>query len=115
MKNRSSKPPAEDENDFPDEGMWNHPDFAEEQWRDAPDEDEEIWELPTTSSEWQETSSKDEEEEKRKDGMIALPKLVETQYYPALHLVGYGFLGLSIFDHANIIYPAKINDPIWIV
>jgi hypothetical protein len=131
-------PNPEDPDIFSDRGIWNQSDLANQEWRDAPtDKDEEgvwasdlvnqewrdadidddeagIWEQPAIA-EWTEAPETDEEEEKQKDGMIFLPKIVESLSYPLIPLIGYSFLGLTLFDHINIIYPVKIFEPSWIV
>ncbi len=99
-------------------GMWEQPNLANQKWQDAiVDENEAgVWDrIPSSEAEWTDAPQKDEEEEKRQDGMVLIPKIAEGLYYPLIPLIGYGFLGLSLFDHINIIYPIKINEPIWIV
>jgi hypothetical protein len=144
MKDQTSKPPAPSSNDEivpPDQGlwdqsalvnqewrdaivdenetgMWEQPNLANQKWQDAiVDENEAgVWDrIPSSEAEWTDAPQKDEEEEKRQDGMVLIPKIAESLYYPLIPLIGYGFLGLSLFDHINIIYPIKINEPIWIV
>lgn len=98
-----------------EEGVWES-DLVNREWRDADIDEDEIgvWEQPAIA-EWTEAPETDEREESQKDGMIFLPKIVENLSYPLIPLIGYGFLGLTLFDHINIIYPAKIFEPTWIV
>lgn len=106
---------AVDENET---GMWDQSALVDQKWQDANlDENETgIWDqTPTSEAEWTDAPQEDEEEEKRQDGMVLIPKIAENLYYPLIPLIGYGFLGLSLFDHINIIYPVKISEPIWIV
>jgi hypothetical protein len=144
MKDKSSKPPIPDrvpdreDSDIPsDRGIWNQSELVNQEWRDAPtDKDEEgVWESDLANQEWRDAPTDEDEagiweqpaiaewteapetddEEEQKDGMIFLPKVVESLSYPLIPLIGYGFLGLTLFDHINIIYPVKISEPGWIV
>jgi hypothetical protein len=121
MKDQTSKPSNPSINDEiapPDQGLWEQSALADQEWRDAiADENEAgVWDqILNSETEWTDAPQKDEEEEKRQDGMVLIPKIAESLYYPLIPLIGYGFLGLSLFDHINIIYPIKISEPIWIV
>jgi len=100
--------------EYADEAQWDQA-AVNQEWQDAPTDDGEsgIWEQTAIApSEWTEASIKDEEPQ---EGMIFLPKIVESLSYPLIPLIGYGFLGLSFFDHLNIIYPVEISNPSWIV
>jgi len=101
--------------DESDTEIWQQTAIAPSQWQDAPMDagENEIWEQTAIApSEWQDAPVKDEE---HKEGTIFLPKIVESLSYPLIPLIGYGFLGLSLFDHVNIIYPVEISNPSWIV
>jgi hypothetical protein len=96
-------------------GIWEQAAIAPSQWQDAPMDagENELWEQTAIApSVWQDAPVKDEE---HKEGTIFLPKVVESLSYPLIPLIGYGFLGLSLFDHINIIYPVEISNPSWIV
>jgi len=98
--------------------IWDQAPLVEQVWQDAPiDENESgIWaQTPISESEWKDAPNQEETEEKIEDGMVFLPKVVESQYYPLIPLIGYGFLGLWLFDQIGLIFPLKIAEPAWIV
>jgi len=115
LVNQEWQDAPEDENEA---GAWQQAALVNQEWQDAPEDENEAgaWDqTPISESEWIEAPTKDEEEDKQQDGMIFLPKMVENLSYPLLPLIGFSFLGLSLFDHINILYPIKISEPVWIV